>query len=204
MEEDFAEKHETTLLSNEEFGIYIRGFWLFAFKLRLETLPAELVLPSVVAIRCNASEDSAEKAIDKLLEVGYITRREDGSITVNGLARHSGKVKFKDVTKEDYSDLPLTVPTLIADLELYSQDKPLLAKWPSAYKAWKQTYPMIDVDHEIRASHAWLISKGRRNKRYAQFINYWLKNAYNFGKNSYKANEPARESTSERTAADWG
>lgn len=60
-----------------------------------------------------------------------------------------------------------------------------LGKWagitPAHLAAWQEAYPAVNVDQELRAMAAWLVSNPEQSPRsqYGKFINTWLRTNQN-------------------------
>ncbi|MCU0916981.1 MAG: hypothetical protein MUC88_20825 [Planctomycetes bacterium] len=73
-------------------------------------------------------------------------------------------------------------------LMLFEDDKTIQERGDALLKNWKDAYPNVNVEAEIRKAHSWLISNPRRRKKnLSRFLNNWIKSASRQPENTWSA-----------------
>lgn len=68
-----------------------------------------------------------------------------------------------------------STPKELFGLELYQNDKTLLVNWESQMTAWRQAFPYLDIEAEIRKAHAWeMANPKKRKKAKRRFLMNWF------------------------------
>ena len=123
---DWFEGEKTSLLTPAQRDFYLNGLWLYAIKLRRDTIPASQARPSVVARNVHILRQSCARYMHKLDTIGLITINPDKSITVHGIKEVNRKIKWKNCPirgSNGSPDFPHTVP--YEDIDIREEEESL-------------------------------------------------------------------------------
>jgi len=68
-----------------------------------------------------------------------------------------------------------SIPSQLQGLELFENDKQLVAKFSSLLASWRKAYPDVNHRQEIGKAHSWLVSNPKRQKKNnGQFLSNWM------------------------------
>jgi len=90
------------------------------------------------------------------------------------------------------------IPPELADLELYAADQKLCTAWEGLIRAWRQSFPRMNILAEVRKAHAWEVANPeRRKRRRGAYLNGWISRSH-----QDRSDRGRLEPTTGATAAD--
>jgi hypothetical protein len=181
-------------------GVYERTFSAFCLEHRLESADANRVLAELrnvadvrfgedqVRIECRRQvREERARQLNAKYQAVYRDKHKSKDQVSTPLGRNNPEKlevrSHKDLNTSSAEPSngeasPPTVPTELVAHELYAADPKLCAALPLNIKAWKTTYPGVDIPGEIAKAHAWELANPQLRKvNRIRFLNNWLARA---------------------------
>ncbi len=118
------------------------------------------------------------------------------------LSQAQSRVEKSRVDKKR-KDSSATPPDELKGLALYETDKKLISRWPELMKAWKQSYPGVNILAEIKKAHAWeTANPDRRKINRARFLTGWLSRCQDSPRERQAGADPHNSGAFEQSVAE--